>query len=146
MSNTMFVDEASRFRNEVDLWYNTWSIGARTPSCIPGVTRLAAFAMTAPQLNADLQIPDPTPSCSLTGDLDSWIYDPDPKDNARNAGQFGFRSQHPDGANFLFGDCSVRFVKKSIDMGSPSYADHNPGVFRALSTKAGGEVISTDAY
>jgi hypothetical protein len=31
-------------------------------------------------------------------------------------------------------------------MGSPNYTDHNPGVYRALSTKAGGEVISADAY
>jgi prepilin-type processing-associated H-X9-DG protein len=145
-SNTMFVGEASRFRNEVDLWYNTWSLAARTPSCIPGVTRLAAFATTAPRLNADLRIPDPTPSYSFTGDLDSWIYDPDPKVNARSAGQFGFRSQHSGGAHFLFGDGSVRFLKDTIDMGSRSYADHNPGVYRALSTKAGGEVISADAY
>jgi prepilin-type N-terminal cleavage/methylation domain-containing protein/prepilin-type processing-associated H-X9-DG protein len=145
-SNTMFVGEASRFRNERDLWYNTWSLAAGTPSCIPGVRRLAAFATTAPALNADLRIPDPTPSYSFTGDLDSWIYDPDPKINARNAGQFGFRSQHPGGAHFLFGDGSVRFLKDSIDMGSPSYADRNPGVYRKLSTKADGEVISADAY
>ncbi len=145
-SNTIVVGEASRFRNEVDLWYNTWSIGAWTPSSIPGVTRLAAVATTAPRLNADLRRPDPNPSYSFTGDLDSWIYDPDPKVNAREAGQFGFRSQHPGGAYFLFGDGNVRFLKDSIDMGSPNYADHNPGVYRKLSTKAGGEVISADAY
>ncbi len=145
-SNTMFVGEASRFRNEVDLWYNTWSIGARTPSSIPGVSRLAAFATTAPRLNADLQIPDPNPTLNPTGGVDSWIYDPDSKVNPLNAGQFGFRSQHPGGANFLFGDGSVRFLKDTIDMGSPRYADHNPGVYRKLSTKAGGEVVSADAY
>ena len=59
------VGEASRFRNEVDLWYNTWSFAAWTPSSIPGVTRLTAVATTAPRLNADLQIPDPTPTYSL---------------------------------------------------------------------------------
>ncbi len=111
------------------------------------MTRLTAFATTAPRLNADLQIPDPTPSYSITGDLDSWIYDPDPKVNALNAGQFGFRSQHPaGGAHFLFGDGSVRFLKETIDMGSRNFADHNPGVYRKLSTKADGEVISADAY
>ena len=31
-------------------------------------------------------------------------------------------------------------------MGSPRYADHNAGVYRNLSTKAGGEVISADAF
>ena len=83
---------------------------------------------------------------SSTGWVDSWVYDPDPKANARNAGQFGFRSQHPGGAHFLFGDGSVRFLKDTIDMGSPNYADRNPGVYRKLSTKADGEVISADAY
>ena len=90
--------------------------------------------------------PTPTRPTVYTGWVDSWVYDPDPKVNARNAGQFGFRSQHPGGANFLFGDGSVRFLKDTIDMGSPNYADRNPGVYRKLSTKAGGEVISADAY
>ena len=104
------------------------------------------MATTAPRLNANLQIPDSDPTYSYTGWFDSWVYDPDPKVNARNAGQFGFRSQHPGGAHFLFGDGSVRFLKETIDMGSPNYADHNLGVYRKLSTKAGGEVISADAY
>jgi len=145
-SNTMFVGEASRFRNEVETWYNEWSCAIWWGSSIDGVSRLAAVATTAPKLNANLQIPDPNPTYSLTGDVDSWIYDPDPKLNALNAGQFGFRSQHPGGANFLFGDGSVRFLKETIDMGSPRYADRNPGVYRKLSTKEGGEVVSADAY
>ena len=44
------------------------------------------------------------------------------------------------------GDGSVRFLKETIDMGSYNYADRNPGVYRKLSTMAGGEVISSDAY
>ena len=145
-SNTMFVGEASRFRNEVNAWYNSWSSALEWQSSINGVNRFAAFATTAPKLNANLQIPDPTATFTVTGDVDSWIYDPDPTINAINAGQFGFRSQHPGGANFLFGDGSVRFLKETIDMGSPRYADRNPGVYRKLSTKDGGEVISADAY
>jgi beta-lactamase regulating signal transducer with metallopeptidase domain len=42
----------------------------------------------------------------------------------------------PEGFDALFGDGSVRFLKKSI----------NPMVLRALITKDGGEVISSDAY
>ncbi len=145
LSNTMIVGEASRFRNEVDVWYNTWSFAAAM-SCIPGVSRAAALETTAPRLNADLQIPDPNPTLNPTGWVDSWIYDPDLCANARSAGQFGFRSQHPGGAHFLFGDGSVRFLKETIDMGSPNYADQNPGVYRKLSSKADGEVISGDAY
>ena len=47
-----------------------------------------------------------------------------------------FRSFHPGGANFLFVDGSVRFVKETIDMSA----------YRSLSTIKGGEVISADAY
>jgi len=45
-------------------------------------------------------------------------------------------SWHPGGANMCFTDGSVRFVKESV----------NPAVVRALITRAGGEVISADAY
>jgi prepilin-type processing-associated H-X9-DG protein len=45
-------------------------------------------------------------------------------------------SNHPGGANFLFGDGSVHFLKSSISMKS----------YWALGTKAGGEIISADSY
>jgi prepilin-type N-terminal cleavage/methylation domain-containing protein/prepilin-type processing-associated H-X9-DG protein len=48
----------------------------------------------------------------------------------------GFVSMHPGGANFAFADGSVRFLKKSISM--PTYC--------ALGSRAGGEVVSADAF
>jgi prepilin-type N-terminal cleavage/methylation domain-containing protein/prepilin-type processing-associated H-X9-DG protein len=48
----------------------------------------------------------------------------------------GFVSMHPGGANFLFGDGSVHFLKQSISL--PTYC--------ALGSRAGGEVVSADAY
>jgi prepilin-type N-terminal cleavage/methylation domain-containing protein/prepilin-type processing-associated H-X9-DG protein len=47
-----------------------------------------------------------------------------------------FGSLHPGGANFAMVDGSVRFIKQSIAM--PTY--------HGLGTRAGGEVISADAY
>jgi prepilin-type processing-associated H-X9-DG protein len=51
-------------------------------------------------------------------------------------GQYGFRSFHPGGAVFLFGDGSVKFLKQTI----------NPRVYQALSTRGQSEVISADAF
>ena len=75
-------------------------------------------------------------------------------------------SLHPGGANFAFVDGSVRFLKDSIDSWSinpatitaagvtfdPAANMYNLapgsrlGVYQALSTRSGGEVISSDSY
>jgi prepilin-type N-terminal cleavage/methylation domain-containing protein/prepilin-type processing-associated H-X9-DG protein len=48
----------------------------------------------------------------------------------------GFKSHHPGGANMLFVDGSVHFLKTSISMLT----------YCALGSRAGGEVISSDSY
>jgi prepilin-type N-terminal cleavage/methylation domain-containing protein/prepilin-type processing-associated H-X9-DG protein len=56
--------------------------------------------------------------------------------NAPNASPGAFQSQHPGGANFLFMDGSVRFIKASMSL---------PTMW-AICTRNNGEVISSDAY
>jgi prepilin-type processing-associated H-X9-DG protein len=66
-----------------------------------------------------------TYNCSFGGD------NSDSDDDALTAG-----SRHPGGVNAVFCDGSVRFIKSTI----------NPVTWWAISTMAGGEVISSDSY
>ena len=52
------------------------------------------------------------------------------------AAHLAARSYHPGGANAVFCDGSVHFFKDSI----------NPDVWRAIGSRAGGEIISADAF
>ena len=85
--------------------------------------------------------------------------------DASNAYVEAASSFHPGGANFAFADGSVKFLKDTIDTwpfdqgtGLPIGVTGDPGtpytlapgrrfgVYQALSTRNGGEVISADAY
>jgi len=53
-----------------------------------------------------------------------------------------FRSDHSGGAHFVFGDGSVRFINESIDQGLVDMTTgFKPGLYHALSTRAGNEVL-----
>jgi prepilin-type processing-associated H-X9-DG protein len=52
------------------------------------------------------------------------------------SGAWTAQSRHPGGVNVCFGDGSVHFIKQSISL----------PVWWGIGTKAGGEVISSDAY
>jgi prepilin-type N-terminal cleavage/methylation domain-containing protein/prepilin-type processing-associated H-X9-DG protein len=152
-SNTIFVGEFSRFKNDPDPPFNTWS---RAHAFLSSATsdnqtlRSEALGSVVPRINAPFQPDDLVNfpgTLSVTGDVDSWLYSSGGADY-RQLGQYGFRSQHPGGANFLFGDGSVKFLKETIDMGSPTYNPPfiNIGVYRKLATRATGDVISADAF
>jgi prepilin-type processing-associated H-X9-DG protein len=59
-----------------------------------------------------------------------------PNSNASDGAYQNTSSNHPGGANFLFGDGSARFLKSSIAIKT----------YWALGTKANGEVVSSDTY
>jgi prepilin-type processing-associated H-X9-DG protein len=88
-------------------------------------TWVPTMASTLSKLNAPIDRPDPTPPPS---------FDPTPADfeRFRLAGQFGFRSYHTGGANFLFADGAVKFLNDHID----------ETLYRALSTRGKQEQIS----
>jgi len=149
-SNTLAVGETARFKNDPDQIFNSWSRGLWFGSNSAGATRPQGQASTVPRMNTPFQLNDSVTfpgTLGPTGDTDGWLYVTNP--DFRVLGQFGFRSQHPGGANFLFGDGSVKFLKETISLGSTSYtppASRDIGVYRKIATISGGEVVSADAF
>jgi prepilin-type N-terminal cleavage/methylation domain-containing protein/prepilin-type processing-associated H-X9-DG protein len=68
--------------------------------------------------------------------LNQWQNSTAPNGCRYSAAAKGFVSMHPGGSNFLFGDGSVKFLKNSISLIT----------YCALGSRAGGEVVSSDAY
>jgi len=127
-SNTIMVGETARFKNDLDNNFNEYNRGAWFGSSLgSGVTRPQVLALTGPKINANPVIPD-VPATSYNTDFYNPIF--------QNMGQFGFRSQHPGGANFLFGDGSVKFLKDTINLTT----------FRSIGTASMGETVSADAF
>jgi prepilin-type N-terminal cleavage/methylation domain-containing protein/prepilin-type processing-associated H-X9-DG protein len=143
-SNTMLFGEMSRFKNEPagsnmnfnsTAWY--WSGPPWTGnSHWPGDIRITGGAYQVPKLNADADTDGSVLNkCLISSRV---VFPPDwiTVQACRDFGQWGFRSLHPDGANFAFADGSVKFIKDSI----------NQSTYRALGTRSGGEVIGFDQY
>src|SRR5262249_51828831 len=144
-ANTIFVGEQSRFLNEPpNSTFNFGNVAATFAgpdwagsTVWPGDIRVTGIAYAVPRLNAKAVTSNAT-SCMRGnpfgtpqyGNPVGWL------NTCPDLGQFGFRSRHPGGVNFLFGDGSVHFLKDSISL--PTY--------RALATRALGEVVSADAY
>ena len=93
--------------------------------------------------------------------------DPILYDNSASLAVIAASSNHPGGANHAFADGSVRFIKNTVQSWTPSAGSSiapgypaqlsldgngnyvvtgNMPIYQALSTRAGGEVISSDAY
>jgi prepilin-type processing-associated H-X9-DG protein len=142
LSNTFLFGEMSRFRNEPpgsNFYFNYiggfWAGPPWTgKSFWPNDARPTSGATCVPKLNA----PADTTGAVLAACFATAVFPPDwiSVPACQNLGQFGFRSLHPGGANFAMGDGSVKFIKDSI----------NVATYRALGSRAGGEVIGADQY
>ncbi len=136
LSNTFLFGEMGRYLDEPSspssigniaiVFQDTYTTQAYRPT---------SGATVIPRLNA---APDKTGAIQ-TACFAGVSYPPDwylLNDAAcQQYGQYGFRSRHPGGANFAMSDGSVKYIKNTINLQA----------YRALGTKAGGEVISADS-
>lgn len=139
LSHTVFLGESSRFRNDPDPVFNQWGRVDLFASSFGGnTTRPQGLAYLVPRLNAPFmpydgdQLPPGTPYPD-TSDAKAWLSNPAAY---REFGQWGFRSQHPGGAFFLFGDGAAKFLRNSL----------NATVYQALGTRGGRETIGSGSF
>lgn len=136
MAQTILVGESSRFRNDPDTVFNQWSEFDLFPSAFgAGTSRPQGLAFEVPRPNASLMPGDlaQLPPASPGTDLKAWLAN---IPLYKEFGQWGFRSQHPGGLHFGFGDGSVKWIKDSI----------NTTVYQSIGTRNGKEIVSADAY
>ena len=100
-----------------------------TSGCSTAPTRVQPFRSG---FNSNAIVPVAGGPCSSS----TWQSATAPVGCRFGASAKGFISRHPGGSNFAFGDGSVHFLKNSI----------NQITYCALGSRAGGEVISSDAY
>ncbi|WP_422930347.1 DUF1559 domain-containing protein [Singulisphaera sp. PoT] len=119
-SSTIFLSEKAQMPSDLG-WLSGTGSTLRNTSTPPSYSRASLGLATPPAAPLPPGGPDdPT--------------DPEAAPPAVAIGGFG--SSHPGGANFAFGDGSVRFIKSSISM----------PIFHYLGNRADGQMISDDTY
>jgi len=129
-SSTMFVGETSHFKNEPVSVFSFWNRAGAFIGNIGSDIRVMGWAYAVPKINA----PATGLSPNISDPFNWWNLQVYP--SSQNEGELGFRSFHPGGANFVFGDGSVKFIKQTINLQN----------YQALSTRAQGEVLSSDSF
>ncbi len=113
----------------------TFAVGERSQNCSrgswTGAVTNAAVPLVALQGGAGF---DPEGGGALVLSHTGENHGPNAPSGQAHGDQYW--SLHPGGANFLFGDGSVRFIKEQIGF----------RIFQTLATKAGGEVLSADQF
>ena len=137
LSNTFLFGEMSRYADEPVSVFSIGNVGTFFDDPYSAnVQRPTSGATVVPRLNA---APDKTgaifSACFANVSYPSDWYQMNDL-VCQQLGQFGFRSRHPGGATFAMADGSVRFARNSISLQT----------YRALGTRAGGELIADGSF
>jgi prepilin-type N-terminal cleavage/methylation domain-containing protein/prepilin-type processing-associated H-X9-DG protein len=144
-ARTFTFGEQSRILGQKNTTLNTWVRPAYYNAAPdPWGAQLSAYAYAVPTINASPSAVVATPPClTMPGSsnaCDGWLtegggYPQNSSTPGDRLAQFGFRSLHPGGANFVMADGSVQFFSSSVDR----------FVFAASSTPDGGETTGSAA-
>ena len=142
-SNTILVGEVARFKNEVtsgsQAKFNNWTAFGyfANATLFPTGNRPQGLMYEVPMINAPAVDGALPPGCDAPcqDDYRMWSL-PAQAPLYKYYGAWAFRSNHPGGANFVFADGSVKFLKQTI----------NQATYMSLGTRATGEVVSADQY
>jgi prepilin-type N-terminal cleavage/methylation domain-containing protein/prepilin-type processing-associated H-X9-DG protein len=123
-SHTIFFGEKGTEPDELG-----WASGTRATLRNTGSPILAIFRTLTPSPSSANAVEDESVDAAGKGAARKAAEDP-----AARVGGFG--SRHPGGANFCFGDGSVKFIKSSV----------NARIFRLLGNRSDGELLSDDQF
>ncbi len=130
-----FRNHSIRIASITDGTSQTFAVGERSQNLSratwTGAVTNAAVPLVLLQAEAGL---DPEGSGALVLSHTGEGHGPNSPSGLAHGDQYW--AMHPGGANFLFADGSVRFIKEQVGF----------RVFQALATRAGGEVLSADQF
>lgn len=130
-----FRNHSIRIAQITDGTSQTFAVGERSQNLSratwTGAVTNAAVPLVALQAEAGL---DPEGGGALVISHTGEGHGPNSPSGLAHGDQYW--SLHPGGANFLFTDGSVRFIKEQVGF----------AIFQALATRQGGEILSADAF